>query len=51
MSTNERELIEIIRTSEEPEKAFEIAVKTILLYLEHPESYQAQSVVAPLAPS
>jgi len=44
MTNNERELINIIRNHTDPEQAIEIAVKTILAFLEQDESSVEQSV-------
>ena len=45
MTNNERELINIIRNHDNPEKAIEIAIQTILAFLEQDESSVEQSVV------
>ena len=42
MTENEKELLELIRNSDAPEKAFEIALKIILEFLEQDESSQSQ---------
>lgn len=47
MTDNELELLYIIRTQENPEKALEIAIQTIIEFLERSESYQEPSVVCP----
>lgn len=44
MTENERELIKIIRESDDPEKALFTAVETIILYLKHHGSSQEQVV-------
>lgn len=41
MTENELKLLYIIRTNDNPEKALEIAIKTIIDFLEQPESCQA----------
>ena len=43
MSENEKELLRMIRESENPELALLIAVNTILAYLSQPESFEAQA--------
>jgi hypothetical protein len=43
MTNNEIELLNIIHQHSNPEKAIEIAIKTILEFLEQDEPYQAQS--------
>ena len=47
MTDNELELLYIIRNNENPEKALEIAIQTIIEFLERSESYQEPSVVCP----
>lgn len=47
MTDNELELLYIIRTHENPEKALEIAIQTIIEFLEQSESYQEPSVACP----
>ena len=42
MTENEKELLELIRSSADPEKAFEIALKIILEFLERDESSRLQ---------
>ena len=44
MTENERELINLIRENDEPEKALCTAVETILLYLKQHGSYQEPTV-------
>ena len=44
MTENERELINLIRENDNPEKALLTAVETILLYLKQNGSFQAQVV-------
>lgn len=44
MTNNENELLNIIHQHSNPEKAIEIAIKTILDFLEQDGSYQEQSV-------
>ena len=44
MTDHELELLYIIRTHETPEKALEIAIHTIIEFLEQSESYQEPSV-------
>ena len=44
MTNNEKELLNIIHQHSNPEKAIEIAIKTILDFLEQHESYQEPSV-------
>ncbi len=48
MTKNEIRLINLIRDSEEPEHALQIAIDTILLLLEQPES--SRSPVAACSP-
>ena len=45
MTEHELELLYIIRTHENPEKALEIAIQTIIGFLEQSESSQEPSVV------
>lgn len=45
MTNNEKELLNIIHQHSNPEQAVEIAIKTILGFLEQHGSYQAQAVV------
>ena len=45
MTDHELELLYIIRTHENPERALEIAIKTIIDFLEQPESCRAPSPV------
>lgn len=45
MTENERELINLIRENDNPEKALCTAVETILLYLKQHESFQEQVAV------
>ena len=40
MSENEIKLLEVIRTSSDPEKALVTAVEVILRFLEQPESFE-----------
>ena len=42
MTENEKELLELIRSSADPEKAFETALKIILEFLKQDESSQSQ---------
>jgi hypothetical protein len=44
MTENERELINIIHQHSNPERAIEIAIKTIVEFLEQDESYQEHTV-------
>lgn len=44
MTGNEIKLIDIIREQNNPEDALIIAIKTILSYLEQPESFEEPSV-------
>lgn len=44
MTNNEKELLSIIHQHSNPEKAIEIAINTILDFLEQHESYQEQAV-------
>jgi hypothetical protein len=44
MTNNEKELLKIIHQHSNPEKALEIAIKTIVEFLEQDESYQEQTV-------
>lgn len=43
MTENEKELLRIIRTHDNPEQALEIATKIILSFVKPHESYQEQS--------
>lgn len=45
MSNNEKELLNIIRDHDNPTQAVEIAIKTILAFLEQDESSQEQPPV------
>ena len=45
MTDHELELLYIIRTHENPEKALEIALQTIIEFLEQPEPSQEPSFV------
>jgi hypothetical protein len=45
MTENEKNLLETIRNHPEPEQAVEIAIKTILAFLEQDESSQEQPPV------
>lgn len=45
MTNNEKELLHIIHQHSNPEKAIEIAITTILDYLEQHGSFQVPSVV------
>ena len=45
MTKNENELLNIIRQHSKPEQAIEIAVKTIIEFLEQHGSYQEPSAV------
>lgn len=51
MSENEKELLRMIRESENPELALLTAVNTILAYLSPHESSAKRAAAAPLAPS
>ena len=44
MTDNERELITLIRESDNPDQALVTAVETIILYLKQHGSYQEQAV-------
>ena len=44
MTNNEKELLNIIHQHSQPEQAIEIAIKTILGFLEQHGSYQEPSV-------
>ena len=44
MTEHELELLHLIRTNENPEKALEIAIHTIIEFLEQSESCQEPSV-------
>jgi hypothetical protein len=43
MTNNERELINIIRNHDNPEQAIEIAITTILAFLEQQKSFEEQA--------
>ena len=45
MTNNEKELLNIIHQHSNPEQAIEIAIKTIVEFLEQHGSYQGQVVV------
>ena len=45
MTNNEKELLNIIHQHSNPEQAIEIAIKTIIEFLEQHGSYQEQVVV------
>ena len=45
MTDKELELLYIISNHDDPEQALKIAIKTIIEFLEQPESYQAPFVV------
>ena len=47
MTENKTKLLETILNHSEPERAVEIAIKTILCFLEQPESSQEPSSVCP----
>ena len=47
MTENERELINLIRENDYPEKALTTAVETILLYLKQHVSFEEQVVAVP----
>lgn len=47
MTENEKELIELIRNSEDPSKALEIAIGVITAFLERQESCQLPSACCP----
>lgn len=47
MTDNEKELLNIIRGHDNPERAVEIALKTILAFLEQDGSFREQPVVCP----
>lgn len=49
MTDYEQELLYIIRSHDDPEQALEIAIKTIISFLELPESFQEPSVAYSLA--
>jgi hypothetical protein len=51
MTNNERELIEMIRGSEDPGKALTVAVEIILLYLEQHGSLRGQEPADPREPA
>ena len=51
MTDNELELLYIIRTNENPEKAIEIAARTIIDFLKQSESSREPSVACPPEPS
>ena len=51
MTENERELIEMIRGSEDPGKALTVAVEIILLYLEQHGSSREQDSADPREPA
>ena len=51
MTDNELELLYIIRNNENPEKALEIAMKTIIEFLKQSESCQEPSAACQQAPS
>ena len=46
MSENEIELLQIIRSHDDPEKAFEVATKIILEFLKQDESSQEQQAAS-----
>lgn len=45
MTDNEKELLNIINSHDDPAQALEIAIQTISAYLEQHESYQESSAV------
>ena len=47
MTDYEKELLYIIRTHDDPEQALEIAINTIISFLEQPESCREASVAYP----
>lgn len=47
MTENEIRLISLIRDSEEPQRTLQLAIDTILLLLEQPESSQSPVVACP----
>lgn len=51
MTDNERELIDMIRESEDPGKALTVAVEIILLYLEQHGSSKEQEPADPREPA
>lgn len=51
MTDNERELIDMIRRSEDPGKALKVAVEIILLYLEQHGSSRGQEPADPREPA
>ena len=51
MTENERELIEMIRGSEDPGKALMVTVEIILLYLEQHGSLRGQEPADPQEPA
>lgn len=51
MTEYEKQLISMIRESENPELALLTAVNTILAYLSQPESSAKRAAAVPLAPS
>ena len=50
MESKEMELLEIIRTSENPQQALEIAAKVIIYFLQQSESCPKSSAVCPREP-
>lgn len=44
MTPNEIELLNIIRESEDPERAMQVAIEIICQYLKQPESFESQAV-------
>ena len=51
MTNNEQKLLDIIREHDNPEQAFEIALKIILEFLEQGESSQEQPLVCSREPA
>jgi hypothetical protein len=47
MTTNEKELINIIRTQDNPEKAIEIAIELLITFLDEREAPQYTSAAHP----
>ena len=45
MTENEQELLYIIRSHDDPALALQIAMETIISFLEQPESYREQALV------
>lgn len=47
MTTNELELLNLIRNNDNPEQALCTAIEVIIKYLEQPESFEEPSLVYP----